>query len=198
MRAALRDKRMDLLTLMFKDHPSFLDLIRGLNEIPNSAFKDEVVVMMLQTESGFWKSEEPISNGSRGVSFENAIDPFAGVIAKHLPAITINEELFSTKANRGKLAAELKGAIATKSSSSLNEVELPKNDRSPHERQAESPTKDLNHMNSAPRSEERKRNNASDLEKPVPFTWWITASCIALLLLVFSAWFKARKSKSDG
>jgi len=190
MRAALRDKRMDLLTMLFKDFPSFFDLFMGLNEMPNSEFKDKVVVMMLRTESRFWKREKPVHNGSRGVVLDNAIEPFVKVVSRLLPAVTIDENLFSTKKERLKLAAELEESMARKDTPREKE-------QNPQESQIKSPVhaQVLTQNASAAKPGSRKQNETSSLRKSMPIRWWVIAGSIVLLLAALAAWFKARTSR---
>ena len=127
IRSAFRNKRTDLITMLFKRHPSFNELFKILNEMPGSDYKNSIVVIMLRTDSGFWYRPAPplAYDGFRGVEFENAIEPFVGVIGKYLPSLPINQELFATKENRMKLAGDLEVAMAKANASSVKEVVPP-------------------------------------------------------------------------
>lgn len=126
LRSALRQRKIELSALFFQNYSSLDDFIETVNEILDSEFKNEVVVMMLRTESGFWPIDPPIENGSRGVIYENAREPFVGTISKYFPALPINEELFSKRSNRLKLAAELESAMARENIKNRPQTERPK------------------------------------------------------------------------
>ncbi len=113
MRSAVRNERYDLLSLIFKEHNGFSKALDALQELSESSIKDKSVLVLLRTDSAFWYRPPPPfeSDLSRGVQFDNAIEPFVGVIKKYLPSLAINEELFSTKTKRLKLAAQLEAKI---------------------------------------------------------------------------------------
>ena len=195
MRAALRDKRMDLIALLFNSYPEFHDVISCLNEIPDSAFKDEVVVTLLRTQSTFWKEEHPIEYGSRGAVFDNAVEPFVGTIGRLLPAVSVDEKLFSTKASRLKLVTDLEEAIAKESAPPTKGLIRPKKKRGNREGQPDSVGFVKTQSDSERKRNDRNPNSASD-QGSEPFTWWVTAGCIGLLFIACGVWLKMRKSRS--
>jgi len=186
---------MDLIPLLFKDHSAFPDLIRCLNEMSASKFKDEVVVTLLRTEAAFWKNEEPEYDGSRGATFDNAVEPFVGTIGKLLPPVSVDEELFSTKARRLEVATELERVIAKESGSPGKERIRPGKERGTSGGEGIDST-DSPQRQSVSKRNGRNQNRADQGWSEDPFTWWVTAGCLGLLFTACAVWFKVRISRS--
>lgn len=111
--SALKNERLDFLNRVFGEHGEYSSLIDAVDKFPDSVIRDKLTIMMLRWESPFWPDEnaEPVYNGSRAGLISNSIEPFVGVVGKYFPALTIDEELYSSKAKRLKLAADLEVAM---------------------------------------------------------------------------------------
>jgi hypothetical protein len=124
LRFSLENDRFDFLKLMFEDHVTNSYVIDSVKEMPPSEKRDKMVIAMLRWDCMvFWHGEVPESDDfyAYGVILDNAVEPFVGVIRKHLPHVEINEKLFSTKEKRMKLAADLENAMSDGSSTQRGE-----------------------------------------------------------------------------
>ena len=107
---ALQSRRIDLITLCFENQYTMLKIFERIKELPDSSYKDRLVLMMIGSNSPFWPSNKPwILSQVPGQVME---EPFISVIKKYLPALPIEESLIDSHAARQKLAVELKDAIA--------------------------------------------------------------------------------------
>jgi len=107
--AALRAKRMDLIELCFKNPLTMWNIRDGVVALASSPFKEQVVLMMLTSESPFWAPD--------GHSFQSPLElgrmrePFVSVIKKYMPDVKLSEDLLKTRSARLKLAADIETRI---------------------------------------------------------------------------------------
>ena len=72
-------------------------------KLPDTAFKEEVLLMMLRTDSMVWP--DTITYGSRGI-FENT-DPYTPLIRKYLPNVEPTVSLINSRGARSSLVAQI-------------------------------------------------------------------------------------------
>lgn len=126
--SAVKNERLDFLNRVFVERGDSFYLIDAVAKLPASDKRDKLTIMMLRSESQFWPDEnaQPIYNGSRPGVTANSVEPFVGVIGKYFPALPIDEELFSKRSNRLKLAADLESAMAREDIKNGTHTERPK------------------------------------------------------------------------
>lgn len=110
--SAIENERTDFLKMLFGQRYGDSYLIEAVKEMPSSEKRHDLVIMMLRWPSSFWAVEDrdTIHNGSTPGAPDNVIEPFVGTIESLLPTLSINQDLFSTKENRVKLANQLEVA----------------------------------------------------------------------------------------
>ena len=122
LNSIFENERIDIIRPFFTKYydSQFKEFIIAL---PDSGYKNRIVLEMLRLDSPFWYRLPPPleADGSRGVTYNNAVEPLVGVIQRYLPEVLINEELFSTKAGRLKLAADLENAMLNPKSGTHDE-----------------------------------------------------------------------------
>ncbi|MEO7099954.1 MAG: hypothetical protein ABI162_11370 [Luteolibacter sp.] len=190
MTSAVENERVDFLKRVFGSRGDFLYLIASVKEMPESAKRDKMVIMMLRSDSPFWHSEEVevYQDGSRGTELDNAIEPFVSSIKKHFPAKAVNEELFSTKAKRLKLADDLEAAM--QKGAATPQTERPKKRMEPREVPQVSTSNSPENFGSIPSTED----SAPPESKPTWFEQLKWASVFAVLTGMFWMLFKKRKN----
>lgn len=187
MRSTLHNKRYDLLSLIFKEHQGFIKALDAIIELSDSSIKDESVLVLLRTDSAFWYRPPPPmeSDVSRSAQFDNAVEPFVGVINKYLPGLAIDEELFSTKTKRLDLADELGDKMNGEvSQSTTKEKVKPRSPRGDFETlPQETPT-------------EKVDIAQNSKEKDTLFSSHIFQATLAIVVMVFIALIWALKRKT--
>jgi hypothetical protein len=114
LRFSLENDRIGFLQLLFENRSTYSYVIDFVEEMPPSDRRDKMVILMLRWDCQvFWHNEvvENDDDFSHPIVLDNAIEPFVGVIRKYLPALEVDETLFSTKEKRMKLAADLEDAM---------------------------------------------------------------------------------------
>lgn len=110
--AVVSSQRMDLIKLCFENPRTGFDAAPLIAKLPDSSFKESLVVMMLKTDSNHWPRESKfLAAGSTKAPIPLMIDPFVAVLRKHLPDLPLEDDLLLTRAARMKLASELQAAI---------------------------------------------------------------------------------------
>ncbi|MEQ1933108.1 MAG: hypothetical protein ABL962_04420 [Fimbriimonadaceae bacterium] len=109
--AALRSGRVDLASLCIEHYKTRFYVYEGIATMPDGAFRDQVLILILKCKSGLWPSEQLFSVNPRSVEDETIL-PLTPAIKKHLPNVPISVGLISTRAARLKLAADIEAAIA--------------------------------------------------------------------------------------
>ena len=126
--AMFKDERIDVITFFFYQYYTLDNILEAVVRLPDSEYKNKIVLTLLRGSSAFWLNEDPVYDGSRGATYNNAVEPFVGVIRKYLPETVIDEKLFSTKAGRLKLAADIESAMAKSELSVIEQATPPKKD----------------------------------------------------------------------
>ena len=109
---AMRSKRIDIITACFENQYTMGCIRDDDAKLPDSTFKDEVVLAMLKSKSIFWGPEPMPENGSHPMRVPLNLEPFKSVIKRHLPDEPVDETFMRSRAMRLKLAEELEKAIA--------------------------------------------------------------------------------------
>lgn len=110
---ALKSRRMDLIILC-RENQYTGGLIRdGVVALPDSLYKDQLVVLMLKSPK-IWPKAEYKWYWNR---FPGGLmrEPFVSVIKKHFPDLPLPESLLDTREARLKLASDLEKSIAKNS-----------------------------------------------------------------------------------
>jgi hypothetical protein len=105
---ALDSKRMELISLCFKNEHTAYHLRDGVAAMPDSINRDRLVLMMLKSDSPFWGSDAFRQVGP--VVLGSIKEPFVSVIKKYLPQLEIDERLFETRGARESLAIDVEKA----------------------------------------------------------------------------------------
>lgn len=113
--AAVRSKRLNLIRMCIENQFTRRKLARPLMEQEDEDFRDEVVVMILRNETGFWTEDSARHTGGLG-SVNMMNEPIIAAIRRNLPdfpleGATIDENPVSTRADRLKLAGKIETAI---------------------------------------------------------------------------------------
>lgn len=108
--AAVRTRRLDLIELCFRNQYTAGWVRNEIANLPDSAFKDEMTLMMLKTDSPLWPPEW-LYPGLRSPN-RVILEPFASVAARHLPNISFDGSLLINRGARLQLAEEIETAIA--------------------------------------------------------------------------------------
>src|SRR4030095_14975039 len=97
-------KRLDLVEV------AWLGLVIRMDDdianLPDSSFKEDVLLLMLRTDSLNWP--DAITFGLRGI-LENT-EPFTGLIKKYLPGVEPTVQLIATRQARLRLVAQIEHA----------------------------------------------------------------------------------------
>ncbi len=104
---AVLSRRLDLIELCFENHYTRGFLYYTLRDTIDIAFKAQVVLMMLRSQSGFWPSE--VDTGDF-VPRRYLEEPIRGVLKTYLPQERFNDSTVATEA--ASLAAAKKMALA--------------------------------------------------------------------------------------
>lgn len=105
---ALRSKRIDLVQLCFRKQNTVPFIVDAIKELPDSPYKNQVVLMMLRTPSpAYWPTEALV--GSRGAVFLD--EPFISALIKYLPDLELRRDTLATQQRRLKIASDLEKAM---------------------------------------------------------------------------------------
>lgn len=109
---ALASERIDLARLCFERNSTWAFFSRSLLEIPDSQFRDKVLVMALESDSYFWPNEVPVLYG-RDRRYDPSLDGlFEIALKKYYPDEVFDPKTTENKKGRLRLAARLENAIA--------------------------------------------------------------------------------------
>lgn len=109
--AAFRSQRMDLLEIGFRNPSTCAKIRDGAAVLPESIYKDRLVLMMLKTASPYWPVDDPLFRRFPAGVVSLMREPFVSVLKKLLPETPLNDALLDNRAARLKLAAEVQAAI---------------------------------------------------------------------------------------
>lgn len=111
VRSAIESGRIDLVKVCFEEPKAWLETRRAVAGLPASDFKEQLVLMMLRSDSVWWRMHE--SSPQRVVSIEPLMqEPVTSMVKKYLPGQPVGDELLFTKKLRLELAERLEAAIA--------------------------------------------------------------------------------------
>lgn len=128
LKSIFENERVDIISPYFWEYYDDSYFLKAIVALPHTGYKNKIVLAMLRMDSGFWPYEGPLYDGSRSAVPANAVEPFVGVIRKYLPETVIDEKLFSTKAGRLRLAADIESAMAKSELSVIEQATPPKKD----------------------------------------------------------------------
>lgn len=98
-------QRLDLISVAWRI--SYKGFVQDqAAKLPDTAFKEEVLLLMLRTDSMAWP--DTIKYGSRGI-FENT-DPYTPLIRKYLPNVEPTVSLINSREARSRLVAQIEEA----------------------------------------------------------------------------------------
>lgn len=117
--AALRTRRMDLVSIAFNYSNTYTKFWQEIAESPDSSFRDTVSLEMIKSNSSAWTQFDPFYGGARG-ALGPMQEPFTSVLKKYLPNLALDDSLLTTREARQKLASQLEKAMTAKG------VETPK------------------------------------------------------------------------
>lgn len=107
--AAFKSRRIDVLKLCWETPGTSYYFIPALQNLPESPFKQDMLVMLLKSSSGQWLNGP---NGGFAITIQNALaKDFLPMIRKHLPDTPIDFEVIATPERRLKLAQELETVV---------------------------------------------------------------------------------------
>lgn len=101
---ALESERLDLAKVAWIRLGNWLR--NDISEMPDSRFKEDVLLMMLQTDCGYWP--DTITYGSRGII--STTEPFTPLIQKYLPDVKPSVSLLESRQARLRLVAQIEHA----------------------------------------------------------------------------------------
>lgn len=107
---ALRSHRLDLVALCFRNQYTRAYIYDGIKSLVDDSFRDQIVLLVLKDDAGFWPSEHPFSLNRIPVT-DATLKPIESVISKYLPNVPIDAKLITTYAARTKLATDIEEAI---------------------------------------------------------------------------------------
>jgi hypothetical protein len=116
VRDVMKSGRPELVKSCFEESASYMEAREVLAQLPDSGFKEQVVLMMLRSELQCWPPDD-----TRGV-YREILEPLmqapiASMIRKYLPGQPVGDELLFTKKVRLELADRLEAAIAKRKES---------------------------------------------------------------------------------
>lgn len=193
LNSIFENERVDIVMPYFREYYDDSFFLGKIVALPHSGYKNRIVLAMLRMDSGFWRYEGPLYDGSYGASSINAVEPFVGVIRRYLPDTIIDEKLFSTKAGRLKLAADLQTAMAKSEPGFKEQSPLPKKNSEPY------PPLDL--LTKSYNAAVAASRDSKPLPKAKPPTMPLIVKVgvpLVLLLLVLWLLFKSRQSDAKG
>ncbi|MGL4401326.1 MAG: hypothetical protein ACRCXD_15785 [Luteolibacter sp.] len=190
LNSIFENERVDIVMPYFREYYDDSFFLGEIVALPHSGYKNRIVLVMLRMDSGFWRYEGPLYDGSRGTVSVNAVEPFVGVIRRYLPDIIIDEKLFSTKAGRLKLAADLETAMAkSEPGFKIEQSLLPQEDFKPY------PPLDLLTRSYNAAKEASRDSKPLPKAKPSRMPLIVAAGALLALLLLWLL-FKYRHSDS--
>jgi hypothetical protein len=184
--ALFEARRLDLIKVAWLGSSSggssgwVVDEVAGL---PESPFKEDVLLLMLKTDSFRWPDVVPY--GSRGI-LENT-EPYTALIRKYLPNVEPTLRLIDTRDARLKLVARIEEARRTKEESRPEQRDQIIN-TPPRESASQIPSVN-DKAGNAPNAPDASPRGA----RPQSSLWlWVCviASCIAVVTILIKRWQK--------
>jgi hypothetical protein len=180
--AIFETRRFDLIKVAWLSSPS--RAVEEVTVLPESSFKENVLLLMLKTDSFRWPDVVPY--GSRGV-LENT-EPFTALILKYLPNVEPTLKLIDTREARLKLVAQIEEARRTKEQSRPEQRDQIIN-APPRESASQIPSVNDKAGNApnAPDASSRGARSQSSL-----WLWvCVVASCITVVTILIKRWKKS-------
>lgn len=180
--AAFHAERMDLLQLCFENQLTCFAIRDGVKALPDSVYKDKLVLMMLKEASPYWPVDDPLFRWSSPELGGLMKEPFISVLKKNLPTIPLDESLLDNRAARLQLARKLEDAITTrapKSAPEARELATPSSLPPPSVSPTASPM-------------QREANTVQKLTPASHSQWWIAAALMVCLVIAAFAFFGRR------
>ena len=107
--AAIESKRSDLVTFCFENPLMDTSFDYAVSKLPDSPYKEEVMLMMLRGDSPFWDRLRYLMRYPGHLNIDKTSAPFRALIKKYLPNLPIDDGLISTRETRSKLADKIEG-----------------------------------------------------------------------------------------
>ena len=105
--ASIESKRFDLAAVCFEDPRMDGWFAQAVSKLPDSPYKEELMLMMLKSGSPFWDRLRYISRYPGHLNIDKTSTPFRAFIEKYLPTIRLDDSLFSTREGRSMVAVQI-------------------------------------------------------------------------------------------
>lgn len=105
---ALESKRPDLTQLCFENQSISFTLDYAVSQLPDSPYKEDLMLMMLKSSSLFWFRLEEYRRFPGHLNIDKTSSPFRAFIKKYLPDFSFDDHSVSTREARAKIADQIK------------------------------------------------------------------------------------------
>jgi hypothetical protein len=118
--AAVESRRPELAAFCFENPQTNHAFDFAVSKLPNSPYKEELMLMMLRSGVPFWAGLSEIGRFPGHLNIDKTSAPFRALIEKYLPDMPLDDGLISTREARSRLADRIE---ATRSPQCKGELE---------------------------------------------------------------------------
>ena len=105
--SAIESKRSELLKLCFENNSVNFAFDYAVSKMPDSPYKEELMLMMLKNPSLFWDRHADIQRYPGHLNIDKTSAPFRALIGKYLPNQPIDDGMIATRETRSRLAEKI-------------------------------------------------------------------------------------------